>query len=151
MKKVAMLFLRMIIIMLQMIEGDYLYVYDVKDHSSTKMIKEWDMALNQKKKTVSSKVGHSLLIRFSSDYKGNGAGFSAFFHYFPHNANCDDFLDETKLDMTQAINCNWIITAPSTASASTITIQFHYFEVQYGMIRFEKKRIKLKIALIKSH
>ena len=109
-----------------MLEGDYLFVYEVQDHNRTK-IAELDMNFNEKKKTLSSTGSHSLLIHFSTDDISVWNGFSALLHYFPHYTNCADFLDETELILTEVINCNWIITAPSVTS--TITIQFQYFEV----------------------
>ena len=45
-------------------------------------------------------------------------------HYY---ANCADFLDKTELILTQAIDCTWIITAPSVTG--TITIKFHELQV----------------------
>ena len=113
--------------MLQIMEGDYLFVYDVQDHKRTK-IDELYYNFNEKKKTLSSIGSHSLLIHFSTDDKSVWDGFSARIHYLPHNSNCTDFLDETKLILTQAIDCNWIITGPTTTS--TISIEFQHFEVQ---------------------
>ena len=112
-------------------EGDYLFLYDVQDHTRTK-IAELDYNFNgiwgEKYRSFSSTGNHSLLIQFLTDDIGNSEGFSALIHYIPSSANCADFLHETELILTQAIDCNWIITAPSVTS--TIIIQFQYFEVQ---------------------
>ena len=112
--------------MLQINYGDYLFVYDIQDHNRTKIV-QLDYNFNGKKKTFSSTGSHNLLIQFSTDDYAVGAGFSALIHHFPSNANCANFLDETKLNLTKAMDCNWIITAPSVTS--TITIQFQYLEV----------------------
>ena len=106
--------------------GDYLYVKDVEDHKMTNIV-ELDQNFNDKIRTISSIDHHNLLIHFTSDHVSLFRGFSALIHYLPHNANCADFLDETELNMTQAIDCNWIITTPSTTG--TITIKFQELEV----------------------
>ena len=117
--------------MLQFGEGDYLTLYDVQDHTRTK-IGELDYNFNgiwgEKRRTFSSTGNHGLLIQFLTDDWDTYEGFSALIHYLPSNADCADFLREKELILTQAIDCNWIITAPSVTS--TITIQFQYFEVQ---------------------
>ena len=107
--------------------GDYLYVKDVEDHKMTNIV-ELDQNFNDQTKTISSIDHHNLLIHFTTDDVSVFRGFSALIHHLPHNANCADFLDETELNMTQAIDCNWIITGPTTTS--TITIKFQHFEVQ---------------------
>ena len=113
--------------MLQFWQGDLLFVYDVQDDTRTK-IAEKEMNFNGKAKNFSSTESHSLLIHFSSDYKSTSQGFSADILYVASIANCADFLDENKLILTQlAIDCNWLITAPTVTSI--ITIQFQYFEV----------------------
>ena len=109
-----------------MIDGDHLSVYDVQDHNRAK-IAELDLNFNHKKKTFSGTGSHSMMIHLSTDEVGVDLGFKALIHYFPSNANCADFLDETEFIFNQAIDCNWIITAPFVSS--TITIQVHYFEV----------------------
>ena len=118
--------------------GDILFVYDVQDETRTK-IAELDSNFNWRfeisKKTFSSTVGHSLQIHFSSDHKSTSFGFEAHLHYVPSNVNCADYLDKNKLILTElAIDCNWIITAPSVTS--TITIQIQYFEV-YILITYD--------------
>ena len=70
----------------------------------------------------------NLLIHFSTDDHYVMEGFLARFHYIPHNANCAFFLNKTKLILTQANDCNWIITAPSMTG--TITIEFQNLEVR---------------------
>ena len=117
-----------------MLQGDILFVYDVQDDTRTK-IAELDFNFNfnshnshDKAKTFSSTVGHSLLIHFSSDHKSTWFGFQAHLHYVPSNVNCADYLDKNKLIFNElAIDCNWIITAPSVTSI--ITIQIQYIEV----------------------
>ena len=101
-------------------------MYDIHAHKKTK-IAELDYNFNNKKKTFSSTGDHSLLIQFSTDYQSVLFGFKAHIHYIPSNAICANFLDKTDLILTQAIDCNWIISAPTVTS--TITIQFQYFEV----------------------
>ena len=118
--------------MLQLAEGDFLFVYDVQNHKRTKMA-ELDFNFSVKKKTVSS-IG-SMLIHFSTDEYAAEEGFEARIHHIPSNADCADFLHEMELILTQVIDCNWIITAPSVTS--TITIQFQFFEV-YMCIRDSK-------------
>ena len=112
--------------MLQILDGDYLFVYDIQDHNRTKIV-QLDYNFNGKKKTFSNTGSHNLLIQFSTDHISIGPGFSALIRHFPSNANCANFLDETKLNLTKAMDCNWIITAPS--ETSSITIQFQYLEV----------------------
>ena len=114
------------IYLLQLNHGDYLFVYDVQDLKRTKKA-ELDRSFNDMKKTFSSTGNHSLLIHFSTDDINVWRGFSTLIHYFPSNANCADFIDKTELILTQAIDCTWIITAPSVTG--TITIKFHELQV----------------------
>ena len=107
-------------------QGDNLFIYDVQDDTRTK-IAELDYYFNDKKKTFSSTGNHSLLVHFSTDDQSVSNGFSALIHYIPSNLNCAEFLDKNKLILTKAIDCYWIITAPSVTS--TINIQLQYFEV----------------------
>ena len=119
-----------IIYLLQLNYGDYLFVYDVQDLNTTRTIAELDrtsVISNSKKKTFSSTENHSLLINFSTDDINVWTGFKAFIHYYPSNANCSDFLNKTELILSKAIDCNWIITTPSTTG--TITIKFQELEV----------------------
>ena len=118
-----------IIYLLQLNYGDYLFVYDVQDLNTTRKIAELDRTSNEwkKKKTFSSTENHSLLINFSTDDINVWTGFKAFIHYYPSNANCSDFLNKTELILSKAIDCNWIITTPSTTG--TITIKFQELEV----------------------
>ena len=133
--------------MLQLLQGDILFVYDVQDDTRTK-IAELDFNFNMeieidKTKTFSSTLGHSLLIHFSSDHKSTWFGFLAHLHYVPSNVNCADYLDKNKLILNElAIDCNWIITAPSVTS--TITIQIQYFEVH---IRHSNLKMKNGLSM----
>ena len=115
------------IYLLQLLYGDYLFVYDVAQDLNRAKIAELDLSFNEMKKTFSSTGNHSLLIHFSTDDINVWKGFSALIHYFPSNANCADFLDKTELTLTQPIDCSWIITAPSVTG--TITIELHDLEV----------------------
>ena len=115
------------IYLLQLLYGDYLFVYDVAQDLNRAKIAELDLSFNTMKKTFSSTGNHSLLIHFSTDDINVWRGFSTLIHYFPSNANCADFIDKTELILTQAIDCTWIITAPSVTG--TITIKFHDLEV----------------------
>ena len=115
------------IYLLQLLYGDYLFVYDVAEDLNRAKIAELDLSFNTMKKTFSSTGNHSLLIHFSTDDINVWKGFSALIHYSPSNANCADFLDKTELILTQAIDCTWIITAPSVTG--TITIKFHELQV----------------------
>ena len=58
-------------------------------------------------------------------------GFSAKFHYTPINPICKDWLNISSGYLTSpdytAHNCSWVISAPM---GSTISIQFHTFEVK---------------------
>ena len=95
------------------------------------MIVQLDLNFNEfhysSGKTISSKENHGLLIHFSTDDSDATHGFLANIYYLPSIVNCADYMDETELVLTQAIDCNWIITAPS--ATSTITIKFQFFEV----------------------
>ena len=125
------------IYLLQLLYGDYLFVYDVAQDLNRAKIAELDLSFNDifyknyffndMKKTFSSTGNHSLLIHFSTDDINVWRGFSTLIHYFPSNANCADFLDKTELTLTQPIDCSWIITAPSVTG--TITIELHDLEV----------------------
>ena len=115
--------------------GDHLFVYDVQDHTRTK-IAELDYTHNEditgktefdKKKTFSCAGNHSLLVHFSTDSVLSWRGFSAVIHFIPINTNCSYFFNETDLILNKVIDCNWVITAPSMTN--TIIVQFQYFQV----------------------
>ena len=66
-----------------------------------------------------------------TDNKIAGSGFSAKIHYIPINTICEDWLDidsgllNSPEYPTQ--DCSWVITV---SMSSTISIQFHIFEVK---------------------
>ena len=120
----------MIIITFQLNRGDYLSFYDGKDLQSQK-IQSLDKNFNFKKITISSS-GKDMLVQFLTDDYMVFWGFKAYFHYIPIDSNCENWLDRTasllKSPDYPAIDCSWVITAPSIAS--TIIIQFASFEVE---------------------
>ena len=120
----------MIIITFQLNRGDYLSFFDGKDLQSQK-IQSLDKNFNFKKITISSS-GKDMLVQFLTDDYMVFWGFKAYFHYIPIDSNCENWLDRTasllKSPDYPAIDCSWVITAPSIAS--TIIIQFASFEVE---------------------
>ena len=120
----------MIIISFQLHTGDYLSFFDGKDLQSQK-IQSLDKNFNFKKITISSS-GKDMLVQFLTDDYMVFWGFKAYFHYIPIDSNCENWLDRTasllKSPDYPAIDCSWVITAPSIAS--TIIIQFASFEVE---------------------
>ena len=121
----------MIIITFQLNRGDYLSFFDGKDLQSQK-IQSLDKNFNFKKITISSS-GKDMLVQFLTDDFMVSWGFKAYFHYIPIDSNCENWLDRTasllKSPDYPAIDCSWVITAPSIDS--TIIIQFASFEVKY--------------------
>ena len=119
----------MIIISFQLHTGDYLSFFDGKDLQSQK-IQSLDKNFNFKKITISSS-GKDMLVQFLTDDYMVFWGFKAYFHFIPIDSNCENWLDRTasllKSPDYPAIDCSWVITAPSIAS--TIIIQFASFEV----------------------
>ena len=88
------------------------------------------------KKTVSS-TGKYMSVQFQSDDMLVWYGFGAYFNQMPiSNANCADWLNMNTLTLTTpdypTINCKWIIT---TSMESTISINFHGFEVRTVWVR----------------
>ena len=120
----------MIIISFQLHTGDYLSFFDGKDLQSQK-IQSLDKNFNFKKITISSS-GKDMLVQFLTDDYMVFWGFKAYFHFIPIDSNCENWLDRTasllKSPDYPAIDCSWVITAPSIAS--TIIIQFASFEVE---------------------
>ena len=113
----------------QLNDGDYLLLFDGKDLQSQK-IQNLDRNSNFKKMTISS-TGKDMLVQFITDDDNVWNGFRAYFHYVTIESNCENWLDRTasllKSPDYPAIDCSWVITAPSIAS--TIIIQFASFEV----------------------
>ena len=72
-----------------------------------------------------------MLVQFVTDHEYTGDGFSAKIHYTSINPICKDWLNITSGFLTSpnhpTIDCNWVITG---SMASTISIQFHMFEVK---------------------
>ena len=120
----------MIIISFQLHTGDYLSFFDGKDLQSQK-IQIFDKNFNFKKMTISS-TGEDMLVQFLTDDNLVWRGFIAYFHYVPIEPNCENWLDRTaqlfKSPDYPTIDCSWVITA--SKSSSTISIQFHTFEVK---------------------
>ena len=72
-----------------------------------------------------------MLVQFVTDHEYTYLGFSAIIHYTPINAICKDWLNTTSEYLTSPDypkqDCSWVIT---TSIGSTISIQFHTFEVK---------------------
>ena len=72
-----------------------------------------------------------MLIQFMTDHAGIDSGFSAKINYTPINPICKDWLNITSGFLTSpnhpTMDCSWVITA---SMGSTISIQFHNFEVK---------------------
>ena len=109
--------------------GDYLSIYDEPDLQSLPLSK-LDLHTNNHKKSFSSSGSH-MLVQFVTDHELARSGFSAKIHYTPINLICKDWLNNTSGFLTSpdhpTIDCSWVITA---SESSTITIQFHTFEVK---------------------
>ena len=73
-----------------------------------------------------------MLVQFVTDHETTYYGFSAKIHYTAINPICKDWLNITSGFLTSpdhpTIDCSWVITV---SESSTITIQFHTFEVLY--------------------
>ena len=89
-----------------------------------------DGSFNHNKKTFSSSGSH-MLVQFMTDHKLTYLGFSAKIQYRPINPICKDWLNINSGYLNSpeypAQNCSWVITA---SMSSTISIQFHMFEVK---------------------
>ena len=78
-----------------------------------------------------SSSGSHMLVQFVTDHEFTDLGFSAKIHYTPINPICNDWLNinfgylNSSEYPTQ--NCSWVITV---SMRSTISIQFHTFEVK---------------------
>ena len=72
-----------------------------------------------------------MLVQFVTDYQGRGNGFSTKIHYQPIKTICKNWLNINSGFLTSpnypTINCSWVITE---SMGSTISIQFHAFEVE---------------------
>ena len=72
-----------------------------------------------------------MLVQFVTDHEDTLDGFSARIHYTPINQNCKDWLNITSGYLTSpdytTLDCSWVILA---SMGSTISIQFHTFEVK---------------------
>ena len=72
-----------------------------------------------------------MLVQFLTDHKDTSDGFSAKIHYTPINPICKDWLNINSGYLTSpdhpTQNCSWVITL---SMSSTISIQFHTFEVK---------------------
>ena len=71
-----------------------------------------------------------MLVQFETDHELISIGFSAKIHYTPINPICKDWLNINPGFLTSpnnpTIDCSWVI---SKSMGSTISIQFHTFEV----------------------
>ena len=109
--------------------GDYISIYDGPDLHSVPIAK-LDESFNFNFKSFSSS-GYHMLIQFVTDHGYTENGFSAKIHYTPINTICKDWLNITSGFLTSPnhpkIDCSWVITA---SMGSTISIQFHSFEVK---------------------
>ena len=81
-------------------------------------------------KTFSSS-GYQMLVQFVTDHEGTSTGFSATIHYTPINPICKGWSNITSGFLTSpnyaTLNCSFVITS---SMGSTISIQFHTFEVK---------------------
>ena len=72
-----------------------------------------------------------MVVQFVTDHEGTWFGFRAKINYMPINPICKDWLNITSRFLTSpnhpTMNCSWVITA---SMGSTISIQFHAFEVK---------------------
>ena len=72
-----------------------------------------------------------MLVQFVTDHEGTWFGFSAKIHYTQINPLCKDWLNITSGYLTSpnytTLDCYWVITV---SMSSTISIQFHTFEVK---------------------
>ena len=72
-----------------------------------------------------------MLVQFVTDHEMNSIGFSAKIHYTPINPICKDWLNINYQYLNSpeypTQDCSWVITA---SMSSTISIQFHTFEVK---------------------
>ena len=86
---------------------------------------------NNNKKSISSSGSH-MLVQFVTDHEMTNNGFLAKIHYTSINIICKEWLNITSGYLTSpeypTQDCNWVITA---SMSSTISIQFHTFEVKY--------------------
>ena len=77
-----------------------------------------------------------MLVQFVTDHEWTWYGFSAKIHYTPINPICKDWLNITSGFLTSpdhpTMDCSWVITA---FMGSTISIQFHTFEVPYRLYK----------------
>ena len=112
--------------------GDYLSIYDGPDIQSrqiSKLDRRLNYDLNPNKKSVSSSGSH-MLVQFVTDNELNLGGFSAKIYYTPINPICKDWLNITTGFLTSpdhpTMDCSWVISA---SMGSTISIQFHVFQV----------------------
>ena len=73
-----------------------------------------------------------MLVQFVTDHELTKHGYSAKIHYTSINPICKDWLNIISGFLTSpdypTIDCSWVITA---FMGSTISIQFHTFEVLY--------------------
>ena len=78
-----------------------------------------------------------MLLQFVTDYENMNGGFLAKIQYTPINPICKDWLNITAGFLTSpdypTMDCSWVITA---SMGSTISIQFHTFEVPYYVFYF---------------
>ena len=110
--------------------GDYLSIYDGADRQSSP-ISKLDDSLSGYKKTFSSS-GYHMLVQFVTDHEWTSSGFSAKIHYTLINPLCEDWLSINSGYLNSpeysTQDCSWVITA---SMSSTISIQFHTFEVNF--------------------
>ena len=89
-----------------------------------------DEKFNNNKKSFSSSGSH-MLVQLVTDHESTLYGFSAKIHYTSINIICKDWLNITSGYLTSpeypTQDCSWVITA---SMSSTISIQFHTFEVK---------------------
>ena len=80
-----------------------------------------------------------MLVQFVTDHELTSHGLSAKIHHAPINAICKDWLNITSGYLTSQVHpttyCSWVIT---TFIGSTISIQFHIFEVKSSFFKTPK-------------
>ena len=108
--------------------GDYQSIYDGPDLQSPP-ISKLDSSSDGITKSFSSSGTH-MLVQFVTDHEYTAWGFSAKIHYTPINPICKDWLNINSGFLSSpdhpTMDCSWVITA---SMGSTISIQFHVFEV----------------------
>ena len=119
--------------------SSYLSIFDGSDLQSVPIVSKLDYfsyGFTFEVKSYSSS-GPQMLVQFVNGNEDSWSGFSAKIHHTPINPICEDWLNTTSAFLTSqnhpTINCSWVITA---SIGSTISIQFHVFEVKRSICTY---------------